>query len=149
MITKTDLNRSRPNKDFGLAFYLSESRQQALEMAEFKAITEGGEPFINEYEFDEKSMFSGDLKVKSFTDHSEEWAKFVFSNKDSKKGGCTHDFDIVYGPIADDRVGRQIANLKDGYITFEMFIERLKHIKGITFQYAFCTELAISKLIKP
>lgn len=30
----------------------------------------------------------------------------------------------------------------------ETFLERLKFMKGITFQYAFCTELAISKLIR-
>ena len=57
-----------------------------------------------------------------------------------------HDFDIVYGPIADDRVGRQIIRFKDGDIDFATFLEKLKFMKGITFQYAFCSEKAISKL---
>lgn len=146
LITEIDLKKSRPNKDFGRAFYLSEDKKQALEMADFKTMAEGGEPVINKYEFDEKLMSSSDLKTKSFTEYSEEWAKFIFSNRDSKNGGSVHNYDIVYGPITNDRVGRQIANLKDGYITFGMFMERLKYIEGVTFQYAFCTELAISKL---
>lgn len=67
-------------------------------------------------------------------------------SKPSKDFG--RDFDIVYGPIANDRVGRQIMNLKEGYISFEEFMQRLQFMKGITFQYAFCTEKAISKLKK-
>ena len=34
-----DLLRSRPGKDFGQAFYLSEDRNQAEEMADFKVKT--------------------------------------------------------------------------------------------------------------
>ena len=53
-----------------------------------------------------------------------------------------------YGPIANDRVGAQIARYKQGYITFDEFLRRIQYIKGITFQYAFCTQRAIDKLIK-
>ena len=76
-----DLSLSKPNKDFGRAFYLSDDRQQALEMAQFRA-------------------------------------------------------------------GAQIARYKQGYITFDEFLRRIQYIKGITFQYAFCTQRAIDKLQK-
>ena len=33
-------------------------------------------------------------------------------------------------------------------VHYDYAIPRLKYMKGITFQYAFCTELAISKLQK-
>ena len=33
-IQHIDLDKSRPNKDFGRAFYLSDDRQQALELAQ-------------------------------------------------------------------------------------------------------------------
>ena len=36
-IPRIDLSLSKPNKDFGRAFYLSDDRQQALEMAQFRA----------------------------------------------------------------------------------------------------------------
>ena len=48
-----DLQKSRPNKDFGRGFYLSADRQQAWRMGELKALTEGGEPVMNEYLFDD------------------------------------------------------------------------------------------------
>ena len=52
-IEHIDLEKSRPNKDFGRGFYLSEDRQQAWRMGEFKALTEGGSPVMNTYLFDE------------------------------------------------------------------------------------------------
>ena len=36
-IGRIDLAKSKPNKDFGRAFYLSADRQQAMEMAQFRA----------------------------------------------------------------------------------------------------------------
>ena len=63
-------------------------------------------------------------------------------------GRTLHDYDIVYGPIANDRIGAQITRYKQGYISFEEFLKRIQYIKGITFQYAFCTQRAIDKLIK-
>ena len=32
--------------------------------------------------------------------------------------------------------------------TIDEFLRRIQYIKGITFQYAFCTQRAIDKLIK-
>ena len=36
-IEQIDLSLSKPNKDFGRAFYLSADEDQAFEMAQFKA----------------------------------------------------------------------------------------------------------------
>lgn len=148
IIDKISLLKSRPNKDFGRAFYLSDTFQQAEEMALFKSEVEGGMPVVSKFEFDENILKSPSFRVLMFEEYSEEWARFVFANRDATNGDAQHCYDIVYGPIANDRVGRQIANLKDGFIDFDTFIERLKYMKGITFQYAFCTESAVSQLVK-
>lgn len=52
-ITRIDLAKSKPNKDFGIAFYLSTDEEQAMEMAKFRAEFEEKTPIINVYEFDE------------------------------------------------------------------------------------------------
>ena len=145
-IDKIDLARSRPNKDFGLAFYLSEDKKQAEELAAFKADFEGGVPVLNVYEFDESLLTS--LRCKRFEQYTEEWAHFVYEHRTEPGGRTLHDFDIVYGPIANDRIGAQITRYKQGYISFEQFIENIQYIKGITFQYAFCTQKAIDLLKK-
>ncbi|MBP5365874.1 MAG: DUF3990 domain-containing protein [Bacteroidales bacterium] len=143
-----DLQKSKPNKDFGRAFYLSDNEAQALEMAEFKVSTFGGTCVVNRFECDDAILADKTLKIKQFSGYSDEWAEFVFLNRDTEQTENIHNYDIVYGPIANDRVGRQIMNLKEGYISFQEFMNRLHFMKGITFQYAFCTSKAIEKLKK-
>ena len=145
-IAAIDLAKSKPNKDFGKAFYLSDDKQQALEMAQFRAEFEDAAPVVNVYEFEE-SLF-GQFLFKRFEDYTEEWAHFVYDHRTEPNGSTLHNYDIVYGPIANDRIGAQITRYKQGYISFEEFLKRIQYINGITFQYAFCTQRAIDKLIK-
>lgn len=141
-VDQIDIGKSRPAKDFGRAFYLSAEKEQAVEMAQFKVETFGGDVVVNSFEFDESSLDT--LKFLCFESYTEEWAKFVLANRNS--ADMLHDFDVVYGPIANDKIGRQIFNLQAGYIDFETFIKRIQYSKGITFQWAFCTERAIKLL---
>lgn len=112
-------------------------------MAQLKALTFGGKPFVSKFEFDTSLMHNSDLRIKIFKEYSEEWADFVFANRE---GTDVEHYDIVYGPIANDKVGLQIRKLKDGSIDKKEFLNRLKYMKGITFQYYFGTERAIKHL---
>ena len=141
-VEKIDLSKSRPAKDFGQAFYLSAEFEQAKEMAQFKVETFGGEAIVNSFEFEVSSLEG--LKVLYFEGYSEDWAKFVLTNRNSSE--TLHDYDVVFGPIANDKIGRQIFNLQAGYIDFPTFIKRIQYPEGITFQWAFCTERAIKLL---
>ena len=147
-ITRIDLSRSRPNKDFGRGFYLSADKQKALRMAQFKALTEGGQPVLNTYEFDERAMTDERLRVLTFDGYSRQWADFIFLNRNNPVERPAHDYDIVYGPIANDRVGVQIGKYEAGDITLDQFLENLKYMRGVTFQYYFGTERAIAQLTK-
>ena len=147
-IERIDLQKSRPNKDFGRGFYLSADRQQAWRMGEFKALTEGGVPVMNPYLFDETVLTSGELHVLTFAGYTREWAEFIFLNRNNRSTVPAHQYDIVYGPIANDRVGVQIGKYEAGDITLEQFLENLKYMKGVTFQYFFGTERALAKLSK-
>ena len=141
-----DLQKSKPNKDFGRAFYLSANYDQAMEMAQFKAEFAELPPIVNVYRFDEKLL--QELKYKRFETYTEEWAHFVYNHRTEPQGRTLHDYDVVFGPIANDTIGAQITRFKQGYISFEQFLQRIQYPKGITFQYAFCTQRAIDKLIK-
>ena len=145
-IERIDLQKSKPNKDFGRAFYLSANYDQALEMAQFKAEFAELPPVVNVYRFDEKLL--QEFKYKRFETYTEEWAHFVYNHRTEPQGRTLHDYDVVFGPIANDTIGAQITRYKQGYISFEQFLQGLKYPKGITFQYAFCTQRAIDKLIK-
>lgn len=145
VIEEIDLAKSRPNKDFGKAFYLSADKKQAEEMAKFKVLTSGGEQTVTIFEFDELHL--QDISIKRFESYSEEWAGFVYNNRDEKQD-FRHDYDLVFGPIANDTVGVQIRDLRERKISMKRFLKKLEYYKGITFQYAFCTPLAIAKLKK-
>ena len=59
-----------------------------------------------------------------------------------------HQYDIVYGPIADDGVTFQLRRYQSGVISIEELVKELQYAKGITFQYYFGTENAIKYLRK-
>ena len=100
---------------------------------------------MTKFEFNDLMMQSSDLRIKIFTDYSEEWADFVFANREGQE---VELYDIVYGPIANDKVGLQIRKLKDGSIDKAEFLNRLKYMKGVTYQYYFGTEKSIQYLKK-
>lgn len=146
-IKEIDLTLSKPNKDFGRGFYLSNNYEQSYEMATFKTTFFRGSPLVTKFEFDESLLKNGSLKVLSFSEYSKEWVDFVFQNRNQENQVFSHDYDIVIGPIANDRVGAQIRRFVEGDISFDTFLERLKYMKGITFQYFFGTPKAIQTLV--
>ena len=142
-----DLIHSKPFKDFGMGFYLSPEKQQAWDMA-FQKVnqTKEGKAEVTEFLFDETLMTSDELKVLSYPDYCEEWALFVLANRDKQREQPTHNYDIVYGPIADDGVTYQLRRYEGGVISLPRLVEELKYAKGITFQYFFGTESALKQL---
>ena len=59
-----------------------------------------------------------------------------------------HDYDVVIGPIANDRVGVQLWKYENQMIDLPTLVSNLRFMKGITFQYFFGTENAINMLKK-
>ena len=146
---KIDLAQCNPYKDFGQAFYLTTDIVQAKDVANARVDIFGGEPVVNEFHFDESLLSNGKLSFKSFDAYTEEWADFVYQHRDETNfPPYMHSYDVVYGPIANDRVGVQIGKYEAGDITLDQFLENLKYMKGVTFQYYFGTERAIAKLTK-
>ena len=148
LVSQPDLAKGKPYKDFGRGFYLSDTREQALEMASriVNRIDRGLKPIVSTFEFDESAMTDGSLYVKRFDTYSEEWAEFVLHNRDRKIPQPIHNFDIVYGPIADDSVVRQMRRFELGDITLNELMRELKYPQKITFQYFFGSEKALERL---
>ncbi len=100
-----DLSKSKPHKDFGKGFYLSSDKHQAEDLAKQRVDRlHSGQITISAFSFDEKVLKSSELNIKIFEGYSEEWALFVIANRDIKRQQPCHNYDIVYGPIADDSV---------------------------------------------
>lgn len=89
-----DLSYSKRYKDFGQAFYLSDSLAQAQQMAATKCASLGGNPCVSMFELDERWLSSSELNVKIFDAYSREWAEFIFNNRDEIQS-FVHPYDIV------------------------------------------------------
>ena len=148
-IKAIDLSKSNVGKDFGCGFYLSAEKEQALAQALRKVELLGcGVPTLNVYDFDESCLNGRDISIAHFDGYSKDWADFVLKNRCNFTRKPVHNYDIVIGPIADDAVGYQIRRYTSGIISMEKFLEELKYMKGVTMQYFFGTEKAVSNLVK-
>ena len=142
---RIDLLKSKPNKDFGGGFYLSADYGKALDMAKVKVDLYGtGSPVVQTYLFDDEAW--GALKVLRFENYSEEWARFILQNRNNPTEEPVHDYDVVIGPIANDRVGLQLWKYENKAIDLPTLVRHLRYMKGVTIQYFFGTERAIKRL---
>lgn len=120
---RIDLSKSNKGKDFGKGFYLSENKEQAEKMAVFKSLQYGSKPIILKYDFDE-NFLKRELSFLKFTKYSKEWADFILRNRMNENDANIHQYDVVYGPIANDKIGVQIRNLIEQNIDMDVFLER-------------------------
>ena len=154
-IKEIDLSMCRPFRDFGRGFYLTEIKEQAEKMAERIAGIYGGTPVLNIYEFDEEALKNEGLNVKNFgVQTSKEWANFVKNNRnknfeDYSSLECNLDnkYDIVIGPVADDKMAVLFRQYENRMISFDYMLKEMTY-KKTSNQYSFHTERAIALLRK-
>ena len=133
-----------PNRklDYGEGFYTTTSEKQSKEWVERRMLERHSTcGYVNVYEFDDKKL--PELKSLIFSEPNEEWAAFVMANR--TKTDFTHDYDIVYGPVANDRVYLQFGLYEAGAISVETLIRELKAYKLVD-QCLFHTEKALTAL---
>lgn len=133
-----------PNRklDYGEGFYTTTSEVQAKDWVERRMLDKDANyGYVNVYEFEVERM--SEFKHLIFTEPTEEWAEFVMANRTQKD--FTHDYDIVYGPVANDRVFFQFGLYESGAISVATLIHELKTYKLVD-QYLFHTEEALTTL---
>jgi len=150
VIDEIDLNLCEVGKDFGHGFYVTNLPQQAEIWATRKGKLKRTVGVITEFDFNENIPEIMKLKVLKFDNYDEKWLEFVILNRlnDNKKQQA-HDYDIVEGPVANDKVNEQITDYIDGIISKEEFLNDLIYLPS--HQICFCTvqSLQALKLSKP
>lgn len=141
LISDVDLTKGKSNKDFGRGFYTTDLLHQASAWAIRIASRNNGSPRITKFEFDKERALREGASIKEFAEPSEEWARFVMSNRQSSED-CTHSFDIVIGPVADDRMAQLFDDFEEDLITIEQLVKRLRYRKFST-QYFFATPFSL------
>lgn len=143
-IKQIDLSKCEPYRDFGRGFYVTKFRQHAENWAKRKSrFKHNG--FISEYEFYYSELVIRKCNTKRFEIYNEEWLDFVVLNRNDKNPIPAHDYDIVEGPVADDKVQNRIEDYLSGEITKIDFLEELKWHEE-THQICFCTVASLQFL---
>lgn len=132
-----------PNRtlDFGAGFYLTSSMRQASDWVRRRfGITDNQTiGFVNEYEFKD----SPELSIKHFHAPDDEWLDFVMANR--KIEDFAHEYDVVIGPVANDRVYTAFALYEGGTIGRDTLIRELKTYRLVD-QYLFHTDKSLKFL---
>ena len=141
-VVSPEIRESNRTLDYGQGFYTTTSYEQAeawvrRRMNE-KRTSRG---YVCVYELNEAALES--LMTLVFEQPTEEWVDFVMKNRTQK--GYVHEFDIVYGPVANDRVYAAFALYEGGLINKQALIAELKAYKLVD-QYLFHTEKALKAL---
>ena len=146
-IIDIDLNVCEVGKDFGRGFYVTKLREQAEFWAKKKGSKKGKNSFVTEFDFNENTCRIMKLNVLRFDDYNDDWLEFVVLNRKNDTEQQAHDFDIVEGPVANDKIATEVDKYIEGLISKEQFLSDLTH--NPSHQICFCTMQSLQTLSQP
>lgn len=125
-VRKPSLRLGRSNADFGKGFYTTCNYEQAVRWAHIKQEREeASRAVVSVYEIDETLIDREDLSIRRFNGADEPWLYFVTDCRKSRK----HDYDLVQGPVANDKVFTTVNLFESGVLSAEAAILQLKAYK--------------------
>ena len=132
-----------PNRtlDYGRGFYTTTSYEQAEQWVRRRKGTQHSIGYVNVYEL--ADILPDDIKQLRFETPTEEWVDFVMRNRTEK--GFEHSYDIVYGPVANDRVYAAFALYESNLLDKEGLIRELRAYELVD-QFLFHTEQSLQHL---
>ena len=125
-IDKVDLSKCEPRKDFGQGFYVTKFYEQATIWANRKGRDHHTKGVVTEFTFFESAFNDKYYKTLQFKEYNEEWLDFVALNRNFNTPLPAHDFDIVEGPVADDKITTRIDAYIRGEVSKKDFLQELK-----------------------
>jgi hypothetical protein len=132
------LAQCRPNRDFGRGFYVTKFLHHAQNWSVIIGRRQDTQGVVSEFEYVESAFVRSICKIKQFENYNEEWLDFVVMNRDANSPEPAHDYDIVEGPVANDKVQNRIEEYLTGKVSKTDFLEELKYHET-THQICFCT----------
>ena len=141
-VRKPSLLKSRKNTDFGRGFYTTTQKEQAEHWTSIKMNrTKKGRSVVSVFEVDETILSNLEFMIREFHGPDEAWLNFVVNSRK----GIEHDYDIVFGPVANDKVFTVVNLYESGVINATTAIAELKAYKTYD-QLSFHTEIVIKEL---
>lgn len=116
----------RKNLDFGLGFYITNIRQQAIDWAQ-RPINTGKTQYLNCYDLDKDTILKENYRYLILESYNDDWLDFVIGNRHGER--LWENYDLVEGGIANDRIFNTIELYDAGLITHEEALNRLRYEK--------------------
>ena len=111
--------------DFGRGFYTTSSLEQARRWAQIRARQEEvSAGIVTAFDVPEHLFIHPELQIRNFVKADDTWLDFVLANR--KDVDFDHKFDLVCGPVANDRVYICLNMLEDGLADRATVIAKLK-----------------------
>lgn len=125
-VRKPIVSRGRGKTDFGKGFYTTTSREQAEKWAQIKRDRMGDEAhaIVSVFELDDAVLNNPAYHTRHFDGATAEWLDFVVGNR---RGEVHHNFDLIMGPVANDRLYATITLYENGILDANAAIEQLNN----------------------
>ncbi|MDR2599874.1 MAG: DUF3990 domain-containing protein [Oscillospiraceae bacterium] len=143
IVDKPKLIEQTRGLDFGVGFYLTSRKEQAVRFSEIVVDRrKSGIATVSVFNFNEE-LAETSLNVHRFIKANNEWLRFVADNR--LKAYIGEVYDIVVGPVANDTVMPTIQAFLSGFLNEEATIITLKTSKLFD-QWCFKSEKSLSLL---
>lgn len=137
IVSKPEILQSNRLLDFGIGFYTTSNKDQAVRWAEKVSMrNNSSKKILSVYKFDLKKA-KDELAVIEFISADEKWLDFITSNRRGKE--ISQEYDIVIGPVADDNVYLTVKLFETGVLGKDETLKRLK-VEKLFNQVLFHTE---------
>lgn len=111
--------------DFGSGFYTTTDLNQAKRWSKIRQVRDRSiYGYVSMYEAPENLLEIEEIKSLVFDSASSEWLNFVMANRANDT--FMHDYDLVAGPVANDRVYATLALFEAEQLSVEETLHRLK-----------------------
>lgn len=123
-VRKPIVSRSRVKTDFGKGFYTTTSREQAEKWAQIKRdrVGDDARAIVSVFEINDAVLNDPSYHTRHFDGATREWLDFVVGNR---RGEVQHEYDMIMGPVANDKLYATIALYENGVLDANAAIEQL------------------------
>ncbi|MDY3068526.1 MAG: DUF3990 domain-containing protein [Parabacteroides sp.] len=125
-VKRPSVLKGRKATDFGKGFYTTTSFEQAKKWAILKKNRDLSEKaVVSVYEVPD-DILDMEFSIYRFEGPTKEWLEFVVNNR---KGRGRAQYDLIMGPVANDRLYVTIRLYEQGVVTADAAVEMLKSHK--------------------
>ncbi len=141
-VRRPSLRYARKKTDFGRGFYTTTKAEQAEHWTSIKSDrAKVAKRVVSVYEINDEIFDKKELKIREFHGADKDWLDFVVNCR----RGIKHDYDLVFGPVANDKVFTVVNLYESGVLDAPAAIAQLKTYKTYD-QLSFHTKRVLGAL---